>query len=465
MYKKVKEFIRENHMIEEGDFILAGVSGGADSMAMLAVLEKLREEIRFQLKVVHVHHGIRGAEADRDCSHVEDICKNMGIPCKIYYYDVPGLAGKWKLGLEETGRIVRKKAFDIEINALGGNGVRIALAHNQDDLAETMLHHLARGSGIRGLASMRPVSGRVIRPVLCIRRKEIEQYLNKYKISYVTDSTNLSDCYTRNKIRHKILPLLEQDVNPQASSHMAETSKMLALAEDYFTRKAMQLLEVYRRGDEGFFFGDSFFSEEEILVRYVFIEAFRNISGKCKDFQAAHVKAAISLYKRQVGSRCSLPYGIEAVREYKGVWLGKKEKMQSSVVDFSGEKWEILIEGVTKCPLGTFRTKIFLYRNQKIPEKKYTKWMDYDKIKGNLYVRTRRQGDILALGKDGSHKKLNRYMIDEKIPKCIRASVPLLVYGEDILWVVGGRISESYKITPDTKYILEVEYQGGNWNE
>jgi len=263
MKKEVLAYIKQNKMIKKKDMILAGVSGGSDSMAMLHILRELQEEVDFSLKVVHVHHGIRGQEADRDSRFVEKICKEWQIPCSIHYYDVPKLSREWKLGEEETGRIVRKEAFDKEIsfyrekwkkennpgNDTEDRKVKIALAHNQEDLAETMIHNLCRGTGLRGLCTMRPVAGEIIRPVLCLSRGKIARYLEQESIPHIQDSTNLSDEYTRNRIRHHILPMLEQEINAKAVAHMSETAERISQAEEYLTCQSLQILEEFRIQD------------------------------------------------------------------------------------------------------------------------------------------------------------------------------------------------------------------------
>ena len=189
-YRKVKAYIEEFEMIREGDQVIAGVSGGGDSMAMLSCLRQYREEMDFSLKVVHVHHGIRGEEADRDAALVKQVCSDWQIPCQILRYDVPDLAKGWKVGTEEAGRRVRQEAFTLASKGCTAR-VRIALAHNQDDLAETVVHNLCRGTGIRGLSAMRPVSDPIIRPVLCLKKQQILEYLKGAGILYGQDSTNL----------------------------------------------------------------------------------------------------------------------------------------------------------------------------------------------------------------------------------------------------------------------------------
>ena len=243
-YRKVKAYIEEFEMIREGDQVIAGVSGGGDSMAMLSCLRQYREEMDFSLKVVHVHHGIRGEEADRDAALVKQVCSDWQIPCQILRYDVPDLAKGWKVGTEEAGRRVRQEAFTLASKGCTAR-VRIALAHNQDDLAETVVHNLCRGTGIRGLSAMRPVSDPIIRPVLCLKKQQILEYLKGAGILYGQDSTNLSEEYTRNRIRHRILPLLQEQINPKASAHMAETAQILAAAGDYLFAQGECLLKQY----------------------------------------------------------------------------------------------------------------------------------------------------------------------------------------------------------------------------
>ena len=220
MYRRIAGYMKENHMTEAGYTVLAGVSGGSDSMLMLTILRELQKPLDFKLAAVHVHHGIRGQEADRDRAFVEQICEEWGIPCHVFHYDVPALSSKWKLGEEETGRLVRREAFEKAAHSYADHKVRIALAHNQEDLAETMLHNLCRGTGLRGLCTMRPTSEKIIRPILCLNRREIADFLEKYQIPHIQDSTNLCDEYTRNRIRHHILPALEQEINSKATVHM-----------------------------------------------------------------------------------------------------------------------------------------------------------------------------------------------------------------------------------------------------
>ena len=465
MYKKVRAFMEENQMILPGDWVIAGVSGGGDSMAMLSMLKRYAAEKGFALEAVHVNHGIRGEEAKRDQRLVEEICREREIPLQVYCFDVPKLSAEWKMGHEEAGRLARSRAFAQAAakSRESGGRVRLALAHNQNDAAETMLHNLSRGTGLRGLAGIRPVNGDTIRPVLCLKREEIDHYLKENHIPYVTDSSNLEDDYTRNRIRHHILPCMEREINGETVAHMAETAGMIREADDYLTKRGEELLMRRALEDGSFLLTEEFFEEEPIIQSYAVLAAFERLGGGRKDIGAVHVRQVLALNTRQTGKRLTLPGGVCAGKEYGGVRIRKKNAKEEPA-KYGETQWELPAPGTLMCPLGAFSAEIFSYFGQKISEKKYTKWLDYDKIKDNLSIRTRRAGDTLAIGKD-RRKKVSRCMIDDKIPIEQRERIPLLVCGEEVLWMVGGRISEKYKISRSTERVLEVSYQGGYQDE
>lgn len=461
MYEKVKAYIRNNGMIDRDDAVVAGVSGGGDSMALLDVLDRLRREWGFRLTVVHVNHGIRGVEAARDQNAVERFCAERDVPCTVKSYDVPRIAGERKMGEEETGRILRREAFFQAALPFRQEGkrVRIALAHNQNDLAETILHHMARGSGIRGLSGMAPVSGEIIRPFLCLERKEIDHYLEEREIPHVLDSTNLSDEYTRNRIRHHILPAMEQEVNAGTVAHLAEVSLVLRQADDYLCAQAGKLLADCRRPAGGFFLGEDFFAAEPVLISYGILEALGELAGKRKDLSAVHVRQVAELYEKQAGRRISLPCGVEALRDYGGVTLRRISPVTAAEGKSAVSQWALPVPGKLSCPMGIFFTRIFFYNGQKIPEKKCTKWLDYDKINEDLVVRTRKGGDYLVFDQKGNKKKLKNFFIDEKIPREERDRLALVARGPEILWIAGGRMSGRYRITSGTKRVLEIRFE------
>ena len=386
MERKVLAYIKQNRMIGKKDMVLAGVSGGSDSMAMLHILKELQEKLDFTLRVVHVHHGIRGKEADRDRSFVENICRKWQIPCTVYCYDVPGLSREWKLGEEETGRIVRKEAFQREA-AVCGMKIKIALAHNQEDLAETMLHNLCRGTGLRGLCTMRPADGEIIRPILCLSREKITGYLKEKKIPHIQDSTNLSDEYTRNRIRHHILPMLEQQVNGKAAAHMAETAARISQAEEYLTQQSCQVLREFQKNN-GYYFTEKFFMEPQIIRIYALQQAMEQLAGRRKDLTAVHYDKVLELYEMQTGRRISLPYRMEARRDYEGVRLFRYGEEKSAGVtnqahessdirtgktvcekESAGLEWQIRIPGTVTVRWEFLRQKYFRMKVRRLKKK------------------------------------------------------------------------------------------------
>lgn len=462
IYKKVQAYAEKNRIFQECSLVVAGVSGGGDSMAMLDILKRFSVLYGFELRAVHINHGIRGKEAQRDQDFVERMCRERGIFCRAYSYPVPDLALQWKTGVEDAGRRVRKEAFQKELETAGEKKGVIALAHNMNDLAETMLHHLCRGTGLRGLCPMEAGKNGVIRPVLCLERKEIDNYLIERGISFVEDSTNLEDEYTRNKIRHHILPVMEREINRRTVSHMAETAELLGQAEK-FLKKEGATLAASCKISEGYLFSMEFMEKPEILQKYAVRQAMEELSSCRRDLSMIHVKQVLELKELGTGALKDLPFGLAAKRTYEGVLL--QRKTAPTKIDTEKKEYPLLIPGKTESAFGCFETRIFSWSDRKICEKKYTKWLDYDKIKDDVSVRTRKAGDYLIVNSEGRHKKLTRCMIDEKIPREERDQIPLAAAGSEILWIVGGRINERYKITSETENVLEIKYKGGKCDE
>lgn len=472
--QKVKAYVEKYHMIQQGENIVVGVSGGADSVCLLRIMGKLKEEWNISIQAVHVHHQLRGTEADEDEQFVRRLCEKERVSCHCFHEDVRRIAVEEKIGLEEAGRHVRYRCFERVCKEIGGG--KIALAHHQDDLAETMLHHLVRGTGMSGMYSMKPVSGNRIRPILCLEKEEILEYLEAAGQSYRTDSSNLEDDYTRNRIRHHVLRELKQEVNAQAVKHMAQFSQdmaeMGAVLEQAVKEKRTKYVRIQ---EDGIFLEEGLKREQGLIVRQMILGLLKEFSGKQKDFTRVHVEAVVALWHSQVGARRELPYGLQARRTYEGIVLEKKEvrkrkaqaeeqKEKAPVyftvqVDTNGEKkgmqaGELMLE---TCLLsGDFG---------KIPEKKYTKWLDYDRIKQTLVIRHRQPGDRICLYEKGGSKKLKDYLIDRKIPAMQRDQLWLLADGPDILWIIGDRISAAYKVTGKSQRILQVKIKGGSTHE
>ena len=464
MLKKVRDYMREHEMTAPGDAVIVALSGGADSVCLLTVLKQLATP-EFLLRAVHVHHGIRGAEADRDEAFAQKLCESLSVPLCVAYCHVPAYAAEHGLSEEEAGRILRyqvleKEAGKWEQELPAGSRVKIALAHHRDDNAETILHHLLRGSGLTGLAGIRPVQGRRIRPLLCVGREEIRAYLEAGHISWCEDSTNQSLDYTRNRIRSQVLPLLKTAVNEQAEEHILQAGQIIGQADAYLRQQAEEIWQEAVCGREEDLAAiplTAFARQPEILKTYLIRHMLDQLHPGWKDIGSHHFTAIAELAGKPVGSRLDLPGGLIARTGYETLEIVRKTERKVSVKTESGADGEI--HGRQTVP-ELHMTVFSRQKDQEIPKNQYTKWFDYDKIKGTLSVRTRRTGDYLILPSGGS-KTIARYMIDEKIPKEKREQILLLAEGSHVLWVVGFRISEYYKIEEHTENILQVTCDGG----
>lgn len=466
MQEKIRKYIEEFHMIEEGDVVLAAVSGGADSLCLLLALHGLCAEMKFGLCVVHVEHGIRGEDSLRDAAFVEEICGEMHIPCKVCRCRALEYAGQHKLSVEEAARKLRYQLFDETAKAFGAN--KIAVAHNQNDCAETMLFHLARGSGLLGLCGIRPVRGQVIRPLLCLTRGEIEGYLSGEGRDFCIDGTNEELQYTRNKIRHQVLPLLVQ-INTNAVTHMNQAAAFVAEAAELMEELSRQAAAKYIcRYENKISISHVLLTEPPAVVRTVLYGILADAAQSSKDISRIHVQQLWDLFARQSGKETDLPYGLRARRTYEGILLQVGEEAQRRQ-ELTPVSWELPPDGsLNISSYGyTIHTQIIekMPQNEEIPKKMYTKWLDYDKIKNTTRLRTRQEQDYLVINRDGKRKKLKKYFIDEKIPSDRRERILLLADGSHILWVIGYRISEDVKVTKHTKRILEIRVDGGEKSE
>ncbi|MDE7435415.1 MAG: tRNA lysidine(34) synthetase TilS [Lachnospiraceae bacterium] len=454
MLRKVEAWIRQYHMIAPGDTVIVGVSGGADSVCLLSVLQELREKLDFSLHTVHVEHGIRGEDSRQDAAFVECLCRDMGIPFTRFDFDVPAYAARQGISIEEAGRRLRYEALEETADRFAHS--RIAVAHNGNDQAETMLFQLARGSSVAGTAGIPPVRGKIIRPLLWARRQEIEEYLRERGLAYRTDATNLTCDYSRNKLRHKVIPVLEE-MNPRAVEHMGLAALDLAELCQYLEEETERLME-----QQAVFDGSSCLIRTEgfgeipgMLRRSLLHRCIGQVSGGCRDITRRHVEAVEGLFFMQPGRSVDLPGGVAAHREYGAVRLGRAVRKDNSAV--TGRK-ELPLE---EHPDFSMRVCSRRELSEQICKKKYTKWFDYDKIKSNILVRTRQEGDFIVLDEGGGTQRLKRYFVNEKIPGARRDEILLVAEGKHILWIVGLRISAYYKVTPQTKNVLEIRYNGG----
>ncbi len=467
MKDKMIKYIEENHLICKGDGIVVGVSGGADSVCLLYLLYECRQMWQLTLYVVHVHHGIRGVDADADALYVERLADELRLPFFCVRGDVPSLAANRGISTEEAGRDFRYQQMERIRQEQGAD--KIAVAHQSEDQAETVLFRLFRGSGARGLSGISPVRGRIIRPILFAGRSEIVGYLTHRQISWCTDTTNATDDYSRNYIRHHILPAVEDKINPKACSHIvqaaADIAKWRSYIEDSARKQESKLITATREGQEALLLSPLVQMDEVIRDEVLRIYVESRIPG-AKDVTRVHYQQIIQMILRGGTGEISLPAGYVA-EIYAGtlfIRLQDTDNAQSlSVI------CDIPSEHILEMEQGTFAIKVDLVERDrldaKIPEKDYTKWIDYDKISNDLELRNPREGDFFVMDDKGHRKKLSRYYMDKKIPKKLRDRQVVVADGAHIVWAFPDRMSAAYKVTKNTKRVLvitkeRVRYEG-----
>lgn len=497
--KKVFAYIEEQGMIVPGDRIVAGVSGGADSVCLLLLLQAYGRKVPLSLAVVHVEHGIR-EDAMEDARYVEGLCGQMGIPFFLTRRDVRSLALEEGCSEEDAGRRVRYQAFrQVAERMFGG---KVAVAHNSNDNAETMLFHLFRGSGIKGISGIPPMREEggtgIIRPILCLERGEVEAYLRERQVAWRTDSTNSGDDYCRNRIRHHILSYVQQEIAAGAVRHMEQTARQLRETESYLaeqTENALRTCLLQREDardnvrlpepagvrDIGRIPGSAesgsgryvldvaaFRGFHEVLQKRMLFGLLKQLSPLKKDISAVHVHDTLTLFTREGNRTITLPFGITAWRQYGQVVLERRAEPRWQAQPVTVPLGEEIFQTPFLCPLGSRDklefTAFYIKKDQEVPKNQCTKWFDYDKMKECVVVRSRREGDFFTIS-DGAgnvvRKSLKKYMIAEKIPKQLRDEIPVVVMGSHILWLVGRRISEHFKVDGNTRRVLQVKWGEG----
>lgn len=430
MLEKVRKTIEKYQMIKEGETVLCCLSGGADSVALLLCLRSLG----FSIRAMHINHCLRAGESDRDEQFCLELCKRLGVELTVKRVDVKGYCAETGASTEEGARQLRYDAF--------GQAPcdRIATAHTLSDSFETALFNIARGTAFKGLCGIPPVRGRIVRPLIECTRDEIERYLAEQGQTFVTDSTNLTDDYSRNRIRHNAVPALKT-VNPDAEHAFARLAQSIARDDSYLTDLACELLE-RARTDHGYSLDVMRRAHPSLLTRAVVIL----LTEKKLPYSEARVTELCEIIMN--GGRVCLSGDIFAYAS-----TGVFRIAETTAPDLQ----EITVTGDCKFSLCGKNVSILITDRTQFEHKIHKMFtyiaLDYDKIKGVIVVRTRRSGDRIRLHERGCTKTLKK-LFGETVPAEMRDSVLVMCDSEGVLAAEGFGAAERAAVSDDTRRVL-----------
>ncbi|HPI33644.1 MAG TPA: tRNA lysidine(34) synthetase TilS, partial [candidate division Zixibacteria bacterium] len=452
MLNKVRQAIRDGHLLAPGDAVLVGLSGGPDSVALLHALWALRKELGLALTAVYINHGIRPAAAKREERFCAALCRQLAVELTIVREDIPMLAGRERKGLEETARDYRYRIYERLADERGCR--RIALGHQANDQAETVLFRVLRGTGRRGLAGIPRKRGRVIRPLLDVWRDEILGYLKEHRLTFCRDESNRDLRFRRNFLRHKVMPLVRKSFNPKVERALADLADTLAAEEEYLegvlagvqkkvlTETPGGKFELDLRRFDGY---DKWIRRR--LLRYCLSKISSDGTSPDKEVVERLDRAALA-----GRAMLSLPGGARAERIGAVLVLGRR------VGAFRAE----LTPGVPaklERPRLNITARIRRGGSSAIrPVRRGRKvYLDWEKVVPPLEVRSIRPGDRFRPLGLGGRKKVGDFLTDRKVPRLRRDEIPVVADRHGIVWLVGWEIAERVKIDSATRKVLTIE--------
>ena len=446
--EKVIKYIDEKGLIEKNDKVLVALSGGPDSVFLLHFLLKFRKKFGIEVGAIHINHMIRGKSAIED----EDFCRKLSVNLRISFFSVSKnvkyFAKQNKISVEEAGRIIRYKEFEKALKIYGFN--KIATAHNCSDNAETVLLNIIKGAGVKGLAGIPPKRGNIVRPILCLKKDEILNYLDNTGIKFRIDESNFETDYERNFLRKEIIPLIKDRLNPDfenAAFHSSEIFSGFSILLE--TRVKEKLEETVKNTDDGLsFYVDGINGIEDELKNYIIKSAVDDYFKVQLTY--ADVKSLKGLFSNRTGKSINLANNLKAVRERQSVIISLSEKDKGFEPVILSESSEIKIGGKTLVikPVENAPGK---YSGSRLKE-----YISADKISGKFCLRRWQAGDkFYPLGLTGT-KKISDFLNEQKIASSKKKERLILTNKGKIVWVLGLRLDDRYKITNNTKRILEL---------
>ncbi len=478
----VRAFCLEHNLLAAGDSVVVGVSGGPDSLALLHLLRALASELRLTLIVAHLNHRLRGSEADADAEFVADIARRWAIESVIESRDVAVLARQRRQSIEEAARQVRYTFLWHAAQRAGS--AKIAVGHNADDQAETVLLHFLRGTGLSGLRGILPstpidqlhlppvdipagaeaAAPLLIRPLLATTRAEIEAFCRENGLSPRQDQTNFDTAYARNRLRHQLLPYLES-FNPNIRQTLARTARVVAAESDLLQRQLQNVWPILAQSEstEHVTFDLAAWQQLPLaLQRSALRRAIEQIQRGLHDIDFGHIESALKLVESgQTGAQLSLPHRLRLTVSYGSFTLAFENRSPRPDIPQIDGPIQIAVPGETPLPNSPWRVVARLCppRSDIRPATPWEAFLDAAAVGGQATLRPRCPGDVFCpLGMGGRHKKINEFMIDQKIPAGWRGQIPLLVAGSQVLWVCGCRLDERAKVQPETGQVLHLKF-------
>ncbi|MHC4606782.1 MAG: tRNA lysidine(34) synthetase TilS [Planctomycetota bacterium] len=472
LLKKAYLTIDGYDLIRPGETILCAVSGGPDSVCLACVLKEINDiqQLDWKIHIAHYNHGLRSSASDDDEEFSREMAKRMKAPFHIERGNVRKKKQKERISLEEAARKARHEFLIRKAGEVGAQ--KIALAHNLDDQSETILHRIIRGTGLRGLKGMSPI--RLIsrkqdlffvRPLIELERYEIEAYLRDKGVAYRTDLTNFDTSFTRNRIRHKLIPTIESEFNPRFKQALVKLGQTSASFYILLREIAGEVYENTRMlgGKDEVCFNIKEFSKLPPAIQTLIIDrAVQLLSGKTTYLNFEHYLDILSLCSEHGFSKViRLPKRLEARRES---YILKIYRAREAPKPIRFRRQKIKVPGRTVIKKLNLRIEAEFLEGKVVGLKDYIRnkefteeIIDVDKLSGPLEIRMRQEGDVFSpLGARGSCK-LKKFFIDQKVPKALRDRIPIVIDQERIVWVVGYRIGEEYKITDGTKKLLRLK--------
>lgn len=496
LFQSVKKTIRAFNMLQKSDAVLIGVSGGPDSVALFHILHLLAPEMSLSLGVAHLNHCLRGKDSDNDEMFVQSLCKQFDLPYYSTREDVLAFKKQHGLSLEEAARRVRYEFYYTTAKENGFN--KIALGHHQDDNAELILMHLFRGSGPLGISGIPPIrslkedSIHIIRPFIEQSKSQLINFLNKKDIEYVVDASNQDPSHLRNAIRHELLPLLKTTYNPNITETLNRLSSIIRSEETWLEDIIGPLFDqIATRTENQITLRVSDFNRlPEAAQRRILRKSILEIKGNIRRITLSHVDSMIALAKKgDVTSRLDFPDQLRVLKTDDDLMLIQESKPLRDSTPANENRMEPFYSYRVVDPIkgsdsdnrpvnpdksiqnmqsvSLFIKEINAYlkysklRSKDLPNFKktgqHTAFIDYDKLSFPLLLRNVMAGDrFTPMGMTGK-QKLKKYFIDHKIPRHSRTNIPVLLSNEKIVWVVGHRVDDAFKVISTTRNVFKAE--------